>query len=657
MYLSDTAAHLVVRTSAMGWVLAAGLPVAATVAAYRVGGSNLGVDFAFGGAAGVGGAALWQVATLESSAPGAGVAPVNWTIDPWWVTGAWVLGAAAVGAAVRMPPTAPARLAAGVAWRSLPLGAAWLMAVITAIPAAPRHELATSAGAQVLAITLASGLLLTAGMLWWSERLPPGFGTWDRFQRILRPLAPRIATLTLVLIGGLQAASYSEVTMDDLGHFWIAADELANLRYPVWRGWLSLPALPVLQLASFAVLGHTYAASLAPMFVANTLLPWLIYRAALGLGAGRTSAFAVAVLGVIFPPIQIYSLGSAEPNSLFIALLAATVWAFAHALTTPRPRQALIVLGGLAAVLTATRPEGPLYGGLVLLAALVTIRSRWAVASCVTFAMLLLPLVAYSLIQLGRPWRAFGAEYSFAALVEHADVIGEVTWTKVGRVVLLNDIRFPLLIATILGLFTIGAVYAARRRWALAVLPTAVVLNLLTALAIVDDMRIAHIRADIVDEFVRHIAHPTPIVAALAAVGTTAIARLCARHARLYTAIWIVGVAAAVYLAAGSLYLLGTPEEYFHGHNSGSLLAAHIYVNAPELWLHPFEIPRPEWDFVTVRRALFAWYRPFDGHGQTAGAAYQTLTGAVAAAGFGVLLGSAARQSESTRPPRRADYA
>ena len=647
-----------VRASALGWVLAAGLPLVAAVAAYRAGGSSVGVDLAFGGAAGVGGAALWQVATVDAFRPKVQrLAMTSWPINPWWVVSGWVLGAAVVGAGARLPPQPAMRLQLGVAWRVLPFAAAWLMGVITAVPAAPRHELATSAGAQALAVTLAGELLLVVGVLWWSERLPAGRGPWDRFQRATRPIAPRIVTLALFLIGGLQAASYSEVTMDDLGHFWLAADELANLRYPVWGGWLSLPGLPVAQLASFAVFGHTYHASLAPMFLANTLLPWLIYRAALALGAGRASAFAVAVLGVIFPPIQVYSLGSAEANPLFIALLAAAVWAFAHAFNTPHPRQSLLVFGGLAAVLTATRPEGPLYGGLLLVAVLVAIRSRWAVASSVAFGILLLPLVAYSLVQLGRPWRSFGAEFAYAALVEHAGVIGDVTWPKIARVVLLNDVRFPLLIATILALFMIGAVRASRRRWALAVLPAAVILNVVIALSIVDDMRIAHIRADLVDEFVRHIALPTPIVAALAAVGTTAIATLTARHRKVHAITWAVGVATAVYLAAGSLYVLGTPEEYFHGHNSGSLLAAHIYVNAPELWTHPFEIPQPGWDFVTVRRALFAWYAPFDAHGDTAGTAYQTLTGAVAAFGFGALLCAKAGGAAVVRATRRDDAA
>ena len=440
--------------------------------------------------------------------------------------------------------------------------------------------------------------------------------------------------------------------MDDLGHFWIAADKLAELRYPVWRGWLSLPTLPVLQLASFAVLGHTYAASLAPMFLANTLLPWLIYRAALALGAGRSAAFAVAVLGVIFPPIQIYSLGSAEPNALFIALLAATVWAFAHVLNTPHPRPSLLVFGGLAAVLTATRPEGPLYGGLLLLAVLIAVRSRWAVASCATYGVLLLPLIAYSLIQLGRPWRAFGAQFSFAALVEHASVIGEVTWPRVSRVVLLNDVRFALLIAAILGLFTIGAMHASRRRWAFAVLPTAVVLNIVTALSIVDDMSIAHIRANLMDDLVRHIAHPTPIVAVLAGVGITAIATATTRRRNLQAVVWAIGVATAVYLAAGSLYVLGTPEEFHHGNQSGSLLSAHIYVNAPELWMNPFDLPSGDWEFIDYRDRLLAWYAPFDNHSDTAAMAYQTLTGAVAAMGFAALL-AAAPCRESNRAPLR----
>ena len=357
------------------------------------------------------------------------------------------------------------------------------------------------------------------------------------------------------------------------------------------------------------------------------------------MGAGQAPAFASAILAVVLPPIQIYSLGSAEPDPVFIALLAANVWAFAHTLRNPQPRHSLLVLGGLAALLTATRPEGPLYGGLMLVA-LVAIRSRWAVASGAIFGTLLLPLVVYSFVQLGRPWPTVSQEFAYASLVNHAGVIGGITWPKISRVVLLDDVRFPLLIAAILALFTVGAIRASRHRWALAALPTAVILNVVITLSITGD-NTTDIRAHLTDDFVRHIAYPMPVVAVLAAVGITAAAQLTQCRRVLYSVLRLVGVASAVYLVAGSLYVLGTPEEFHHGNQSGSLLAANIYVNAPELWMNPFDLPSGEWDFIDYRSRLFAWYEPFDNHSDTAGMAYQTLTGAVAALGFAALIAAA----------------
>ena len=95
---------------------------------------------------------------------------------------------------------------------------------------------------------------------------------------------------------------------------------------------------------------------------------------------------------------------------------------------------------------------------------------------------------------------------------------------------------------------------------------------------------------------------------------------------------------AAVYLAAGSLYILGTPEGFHHGRRSRSLLAAGIYLNAPELWLNPADLPPHGWSFADFRRALIAWYKPFDNHSDSSGATFQTLTGAAAAAGLAALV-------------------
>ena len=636
MYASGDLVHLTTQTSALGWVLVAVLPLAATIAARRVGGSDTGVDIAFGGLVGLSGAALIQVAVSAAS-----------DSSPLWALAGWALGAAVISGVGRLPPQPALRTPLGPTWRTLPFVAAWVMAIITAVPAAPRHELSTSAGAQVLAVTVATGLLVASLAFWWAEGNSTAQRPWVVFRLAMRQFAPSIATLTLFLVGGLQAASYSEVTIDDLAQFWLVADRLANHEeYPIWGSRASLPGLPILLLLAFSAFGRTYPAALAPMFLANALLPWLIYRAALAAGAGRSAAFVIAVLAVVLPVVQVYSLGSAEPDPVFIAVLAGAVWMFARVLRTSGPRYSLLALGGLAGALVVTRPEGPLYGGLLLLAGLAATRSRWAIAGSLFAGAIGAPLVVFSLIQLGRPWPTFGPELSLATVAENAKIVGGVTLPKIARIVLLNDFRFAMLLAAILTLVVIGSVHVARRRLEFIILPVAVVANVAVKLSISSYM--VRLRPDFPPEFVRHIAYPTPIVAVLGAVGITVLAGLAAKcGSRARATSQVVGIAAAVYLVAGSLYILGTPEEFHHGNQSGSLLAANIYVNAPELWMNPFDLPSGEWDFIDYRSRLFAWYEPFDNHSDTAGMAYQTLTGAVAALGFAALLAAAPQRKLS----------
>ena len=637
--------HLLNHVPDVAWVLIGALPLI-RVAAAR--GSGARMDFALGGAAGVGAAVLFNVAVVD-----AGAALI------WWAAVGWALGAAIVGAMARLPPQPAARLTLGPAWRTLPLALIWIMGVIGAIPAAPRHELATSAGAQVLALTLTVAFALTIAAIWRSEHTAPD-RPWDELREILRRLASPAATLTLLLIGGLQAASYIAVTMDDLSHFWSTADALGQGRYPIWGDWLSFPGLPLLQLAAFTVLGYTYPAALAPLFLANVLLPWLIYRAALAAGAARPVAFAAAVGLVALPPVQIFSLGSAEPDPVFIAWLAGATWAFAHVLRTPRPRASLLALGVLAAVLANTRPEGLLYGGLLALGALVGVRSRWSVAGALTAAALVVPLALFSLVQIGRPWPTHERGFALTNIVEHAGIVGGITWPEISRDVLLDDVRFPLLIAVLLALAAVGAVAGARRHWAFAALPLAVGVNVVVTLGI----DAYTVRPDYPQDFVRHIAYPAPIVAVLTALGATALGTLATqRGARVRAAARTVGLALAVYVIAGSLYVLGTPEAYWHDVRGGTpeaflydlpgtLLPTDIYVNAADLWTHPLDLPRVAgWDFRGFRRELFAWYAPFDLHGDSAGAAYQTLTGALAAMGMALLLAADVRPKGSREPP------
>lgn len=634
MYASPDLVHLVTRTSALGWVLAPTILLIAAIAAHRVGAPATGVDVAFGGTAGVAVAALVHVAAADHVA-----------FDDRWALPGWAAGALVVFTVGRLPPRPALRTTLGITWRTLPVAASWTVAIITALPAAPRHELSTSSGAQVLAVTISVGVLLACAAFWRGEQAPTARNPWSGFRIAMHQFAPGVVTAALLLVGGLQAASYSEITIDDLGQFWQAADGLTRLDYPAGEFRAVLPGLPILLLGSFAALGRTFPAALAPMFVANLLLPWLMYRAALAAGADRSVAFTMAILATVLPVVQVYSLGSAEPDPVFIALLAAAVWSFAHVLQAPEPRHSLLVLGALSGALAITRPEGALYGGLLLLAGLCAIRSRWALAGCGIAGVLALPVVAFSLAQLGRPWPTGNVELSVATIADNASIVGDVTVPKVARVVLLNDLRFPLLLASILGLFAIGAACVTRRRLAFMVLPVAVAANVAVKLSISKYKEV--LTPAEMHEFVRHVAYPLPVVAVLVAVGATVLARSAARHGkRSRSIVRAVGVASAIYLAAGSLYVLGTPEEFHHGNQSGSLLTSSIYVNAPELWLNPFDLPSGEWEFLDYRDRLFAWYAPFDNHSDTSGMAYHVLTGAVAAMGFAALLAA----SPSRRP-------
>lgn len=627
MYVSNQLVHFATRSSALGWVLAATLPLFACIAAVRAGGSWRSVDIAFGGTVGVAAAALIHVAVADTS-----------VFDLIWALPGSIAGIVVVGGIALASPQAAPRTPLATTWRSAPFAAAWVMAIITAIPAAPRHELSTSAGAQVLAVTISVGVVLTTLALWYGDRNATSQSKRGSFTSGMRRFAPAISTLALLTVGGLQAASYSEVTIDDLGQFWIAADLLTMEGiYPIQMHRAGLPGFPLMLIAAFAAFGRTYPAALSPIFLANSLLPWLIYRAALEAGVGRSVAFAIAVLAVLLPVVQIYSLGAADPDAILVALLAAAMWAFIHVIRTQRPRQSMLILGCLVGALAITRPEGPLYGGLLLLAALVTTRSRWAAAGCCLAGSITAPVILLSLATLGRPWPTYSFDLSFANVVENAQVVGAVTAPKVARVLLLDDVRFSVLLATILILTVVGAVKLTQRHRAFVVLPIAAAANVVTKLGI--SSYGVPLRSDFPPEFVRHVSYPLPVFALLVAVGLSGIAMLAATHSRSARNLCLgVGIAAAVYLGSGSLYILGTPEEFHHGNQSGSLLADSIYVNAPELWMNPFDLPDPGWEFSEYRDRLFAWYAPFDNHSDTVGMAYQTLTGAVAAMGFAALL-------------------
>ena len=137
--------------------------------------------------------------------------------------------------------------------------------------------------------------------------------------------------------------------------------------------WMDLPTLPILMIGTFAVTGHTYASALLPMAIANTLLPALAFMTTRALGVGISMAFSAAVLLTVMPTFQFYSLGAAEPDPIFAALVMGLAWTYARALEHSSGRR-WFLLGLVAALLALTRPEGPLYALTLVLFGIASTR-------------------------------------------------------------------------------------------------------------------------------------------------------------------------------------------------------------------------------------------------------------------------------------------
>tara|TARA_Y100000590_G_scaffold459810_1_gene617754 strand:- start:390 stop:2558 length:2169 start_codon:yes stop_codon:yes gene_type:complete len=524
-----------------------------------------------------------------------------------------------------------------IAARTVPLVLVWIGAFIVQFAGFPRHELASSSGAQIQAAILVILMLIWTVLISRQEK--------DQSNGLLGTVtAPvvvhfkSIVVISLVLLGVLQAASYSATTVDDLGRYWSVADSVTFMReYPVWGNWdhstilwMDLPAFPALIALAFMLFGHNYAAALAPIMIANIFLPLLLYGALTSWGNGRITSFSISVLVVVAPPLQIYSLGASEPDAIFITLLAGLLWLVGKSLASPRRTVLGLLIGITASLLILLRPEGILYGTSIAALAVLMDRRRWSVSLIAPCLLLLVPYALVSMDQLGRLWPTNRQELSLGHLIENIDLIRSYTSEKLARVILLNDFRFPTLLIGLSTLFVLGSVNQARRKLLTLIFPAIVLINIFVTLSVPTST----IRTDEIDEFIRHFAYPAPVIALLVATGLSQVDTWVNRTQLINRSIIsLMALVVAGGLTVGSLYILATPEEFHHGNRSGSLLSADIYVNAPELWGHNMPVPCPpcegqdKWDFDAFRDSLFANYGPHDAHSGSDGAAYQTLSG------------------------------
>ena len=624
----------------LGPVLASGTLGAAAIAAPSSRWKPPAMTLTFGGAAGIG---TTVIILLLANTPASHDA----------LAAGWAIGAAAGLIIMAMPPASRNHGLGKMPTRILPMMLAWVVALAASVPSRIRHELSSSDGALALTITITILVIVFVVLLWTAEIGSGPDPYRKRVKHRCQKLAPYFLHACLLGIGVLQAMSYSSVAIDDLGRYWSIADSLSNgIGYDIWQAgastaqgvegslWMDLPMLPVLMVGTFALTGHTYASALLPMAIANALLPQLTFMATRALGVGISLAFSTAILLTLMPTFQIYSLGAAEPDPIFAALVMGLAWAYTRALESSSRREWLIV-GLVAALLALTRPEGPLYALVLVLFGVASTRSLRALTAIASLSAVLIPFLIVSIVSVGRPWPQDPQGLGINSLIQNISIAGDHVWEFLARVLLLNDVRFPLFTGALIGAFIIGAWTLTSRRRAFAALPIAVMGNIAITLSISP----LALSPDEPQEFLRHVGPAFPIFVVVATYGLYATTtKLTGRFRRSATITKALGLIAAIYLTVGSLYLLATPEEFHHGNRSGSLLRSDIYVNAYTLWSRPITLPcspctsSNQWDFLTFREALFDHYRPYDAHSSSDGAAYQTLTGLLAALGLAAAL-------------------
>ena len=515
-----------------------------------------------------------------------------------------------------------------------------LGALGTNIESPARHLLITSGGAKSLTLLL---LILGIYAIWIMRAGYIENPLHDRARlaaMVRRHRAPIIA-VTLLGVGGLQAISYIAITADDLIRYWTVSDSLATGQgYPLTAGsilyaqegsWAEPPLFPLLIWLSFSITGHFYDSALLPSLAAVSLLPGLTYLALWEASKHRAIAFFGSLLITVFPPYQIHLLGTAEPDAIFSALLALTAWLFLRAAQPQAINRDHALLGLSLAAVTMTRPEGLTYAAVLALAAVLIQRQRAAWFAAAIPLVVIAVFAGIITLTTTATWPTRPSGISATSLETNLQFALDGMRSYYVRVLLIDDLRSWILLASLALLFVMGLTFAFRGRIALVALPIAAATATLAPLA-----------AEPIPpgwnqptEAFRHFAHGLPLMATTIAAGIAWVLeqRIIARHSFQAFAVLI-----AIILIAAELYVLATPEEFYHGNTSGSLLrGGDIYVQAIDLFRHRIALPCwPCGDaptYMLFRQALFSNYQPFDMHSNTVGISYQVLIAILAGTG------------------------
>ena len=269
--------------------------------------------------------------------------------------------------------TKPEREWIALAWGAGPtaivamafLGAAYLSNGFYGFLFLPFYRMQLLAGAAVITVLLE--LLLSASAIWLntdSTTVIPALHQAVAKRRWL------VVWGSLLTIGALQGAAMASPINDDIGkYFQAAVAMLDGAPYPVHiaAAYLvhagmtadspALPGLPVLLAVSFAFLGQNYFGLAVPLAALAAIFPVVLYMACIAFTGSELISYATAILLTLFPAYQIFVLGTAVPDTLFVVALLLTAASAARAVQTMQWKFWVGV--GLGAGLAAnSRPEG-----------------------------------------------------------------------------------------------------------------------------------------------------------------------------------------------------------------------------------------------------------------------------------------------------------
>lgn len=455
-------------------------------------------------------------------------------------------------------------------------------------------------------------------------------------QTQLQRHAPLITATSLLALGVSQGTSYVVLMGDDYSRFWAVADSFSSgsgysasdvgvreQSSGMSRYLIEHPGLPLFLIASFKILGHTVLGAMAPIIIAHILFPAVAYFAFKELLEHRLLSYIAAALLSLFPLFSFYGLRSAEPDPIFLLLLAALAF-FAMKCDYFGNKLRLWPILGLIAGLTAlTRPEGIMYAGTVMVFLLpLCIKSLGYWFAAIIFGGIVGAFALLVFIVFGVIWPSshFGA-MQLNNLGESLDLL-----IRIGVPTYAAALGFPvpvfgLFTLGLLVLFALGSYQLAKSRPQLLFLTFLPIMNTVGLLLVTPVVTKPHVPYD----FFRHWSYALPFFSLVVAFPIASLMRNFAPRLRERQALIALFVIAVIFVSY-EIKLISQPELIYE--NGTQILTAETYLLASDLLEKPYDLPimtfekdgrtlivSRSFNYMAFRTGLNNFYSTFDLHG------------------------------------------